>query len=400
MPFYLCRFATADGRILRETIEAPSVQDCYQALQAKGFCVLSIQKRIRISQMRLSRRRIKPAEVILFNQELVALLKAGYPVLKSLELVEKRVANPYLLEIIKKVEAEIRNGKTLSEAFSSYENLFSKVYVAALMAGERSGNLPGALARYIEYARIVNQTRTRVRSALFYPTLLVIFSIVLIGILVGLVLPRFSVFYADFGAQLPALTQWLLKIAIFIRHNLIWFGLIILVLIFLYLGLRKKSSFIVFKDHLKLKLPFSRLLTQDSAVALFSRTLGLLLEAGITLVSSVTVSGLSVPNRYISLRLESVSESLKNGESLFDSLQKTEVFPPLAMDMIRIGENTANLPGMLAEVADFYDERLRDKIQTMVSLIEPVIIIFIGLVAAAMILAIYLPIFNIIRITR
>ncbi|MDY0232044.1 MAG: type II secretion system F family protein, partial [Candidatus Saccharicenans sp.] len=261
-------------------------------------------------------------------------------------------------------------------------------------------NLPGALARYIEYARIVNQTRTRVRSALFYPTLLVIFSIVLIGILVGLVLPRFSVFYADFGAQLPALTQWLLKIAIFIRHNLIWFGLIILVLIFLYLGLRKKSSFIVFKDRLKLKLPFSRLLTQDSAVALFSRTLGLLLEAGITLVSSVTVSGLSVPNRYISLRLESVSESLKNGESLFDSLQKTEVFPPLAMDMIRIGENTANLPGMLAEVADFYDERLRDKIQTMVSLIEPVIIIFIGLVAAAMILAIYLPIFNIIRITR
>ena len=151
---------------------------------------------------------------------------------------------------------------------------------------------------------------------------------------------------------------------------------------------------------MKLRLPFSRFLIQDSAVALYSRTLGLLLEAGITLLSSVSVAAFSVPNRFISSKLQSVPESLKNGQSLYDSLQKTEVMPQLAMDMIRIGESSANLPGMLAEVADFYDERLRDRIQTLVSLIEPVIIIFIGLVAACMILSIYLPIFNIIRITR
>jgi len=149
-----------------------------------------------------------------------------------------------------------------------------------------------------------------------------------------------------------------------------------------------------------MKLPVSSHLLQDSAVALFSRTLGLLLEAGISLLASVEVAAQAVPNRYLVSQLTRVSESLRNGQSLYDSLASTEVFPQLALDMVRIGENSANLPGMLTEVADFYDERLRDRIQMLVSLIEPVIIIFIGLVAAAMILSIYLPIFNIIRITR
>ncbi|NPV83796.1 MAG: type II secretion system F family protein [Candidatus Aminicenantes bacterium] len=400
MPAFICRIVTSDGRILRETLEAASAEDCRRTLEAEGLCVLSIRKELRISQVRLFGKRLKPAEFILFNQELVALLKAGYPVLKSLELVEKRVENPFLLDIIRQVEAEVRGGKTLSEAFSPYENLFSKVYTASLMAGERSGNLPGSLARYIQYAKIIDQTRSRVRSALLYPTLLVIFSAILIGLLVGLVLPRFATFYADFGAQLPGLTRFLLRLAIFIRANLLWFGLLFLALIITYLVIRRRDSFIVFKDRLKLRLPFSRFLVSDSAVALYSRTLGLLLEAGITLLSSVSVAAFSVPNRFISSRLLSVADSLKNGLSLYDSLQKAGVLPQLAMDMIRIGESSANLPGMLAEVADFYDERLRDRIQTLVSLIEPVIIIFIGLVAAGMILSIYLPIFNIIRITR
>ncbi len=400
MPAFICRIVTPDGRILRETLEAASAEDCRKTLEAEGLCVLSVRKELRISQVRLFGKRLRPAEFILFNQELVALLKAGYPVLKSLELVEKRVENPFLLDIIRKVEAEVRGGKTLSEAFAPYENLFSKVYTASLMAGERSGNLPGSLARYIQYAKIIDQTRSRVRSALLYPTLLVIFSAILIGLLVGLVLPRFATFYADFGAQLPGLTRLLLRLAIFVRSNLLWFGLLFLALITVYLVIRRRDSFIVLKDRLKLRLPFSRYLVSDSAVALYSRTLGLLLEAGITLLNSVSVAAFSVPNRFISSRLQSVAESLKNGLSLYDSLQNAGVMPQLALDMIRIGESSANLPGMLAEVADFYDERLRDRIQTLVSLIEPVIIIFIGLVAAGMILSIYLPIFNIIRITR
>ncbi len=400
MPAYICKFVTPDGRTLKETLEAPSAEDCRRLLESEGFLVLSIRKEIRISRIHIFGKKIKPAEFILFNQELVALLKAGYPVLRSLELVEKRITNPYLLDIVRKVAAEVRGGRTLSEAFLPFEQQFSKVYTASLMAGERSGNLPGSLTRYIQYAKIIDQTRGRVRSALLYPTLLIIFSAVLIGLLVGLVLPRFATFYADFGAQLPAITRFLLKMAIFISNNILWIFLIFLVLIGAVVAFRKKTWFVVFKDRLKLRLPFSRFLIKDSAVALYARTLGLLLEAGISLLPSVQVAAFSVPNRFIFSKLLTVPENLKNGMSLYDSLEKVGVFPALALDLIRVGENSANLPGMLAEVADFYDERLRDRIQTMVSLIEPVIIIFIGLVAAGMILSIYLPIFNIIRITR
>lgn len=400
MPRYLCRLITADGRIIRETIQAASTEECRRNLEAEGFCVLSIRPEFNFSQLHLFGRRIKPQEFILFNQELVALLKAGYPVLKSLELVEKRIENPLLREIVKKVEAEVRGGKTLSEAFAPFESIFTRVYTASLMAGERSGNLPGSIGRYIQYAKIINQTKSRVRAALLYPTMLIVFSLLLIGLLVGLVLPRFASFYADFGAQLPVTTRWLLALALLLRKNLAWLLVAALIIFLILFSLRKNRSFIIFKDRVKLRLPFSRYLIQESAVALYSRTLGLLLEAGITLLHSVGVAGLVVPNRYLAFKLETIAESLKNGRSLYDSLAETGVFPQLALDMIRTGESSANLPGMLTEVADFYDERLRDRIQMLVSLIEPVIIIFIGLIAAAMILSIYLPIFNIIRITR
>jgi type IV pilus assembly protein PilC len=400
MPGYFCRLITPEGRIIRETIRAASPAECRKHLEAEGLYVLSIRKEISLGRLRLSRRKIKQQEFILFNQELVAMLRAGYPVLKSLELMEKRIENPYLREIVGQVEEEIRKGRTLSEAFAPYENLFSKVYTASLLAGERSGNLPGSIKRYIDYAQVINQTRTRVRSALLYPTLLIIFSLILIGILVVLVLPRFASFYADFGAQLPAITRGLIALATFLQKNLLWLVLLVIVIVLAIISLRRRPEFMILNDRLKLHLPYSRYLVQDSAVSLYSRTLGLLLEAGITLVPSVKVARLAVTNRYISSKLETVAEKLTSGQSLYDSLAGPGIFPPLATDMIRIGESSANLPGMLSEVADFYDQALRDKIQTLVSLIEPVIIIFIGLVAAVMILSIYLPIFNIVRITR
>ncbi len=400
MPLFYCRFLTADGKLVREVIQAPTAVECRSRLEAEGFCVLSIRKEFRLKGFYIGRRSFKPQEFILFNQELVALLRAGYPVLKSLELVEKRIENPVLREIIQKIEDEVRAGKALSEAFSAFGKYFSRVYIASLMAGEKSGNLPGSIARYIQYAKIIEQTRTRVRYALLYPTLLVLFSLVLIGILVGLVLPRFAAFYADFSAQLPSITVWLMTVATFIRQKLKWILASFAILILLFVLLKKRKGFFMWWERLKMKMPVASRLLQDSSVALFSRTLGLLLEAGISLLASVEVAAQAVPNRYLTSRLEKVAENLRNGQSLHDSLSETRVFPELALDMVRIGENSANLPGMLTEVADFYDERLRDRIQILVSLIEPVIIIFIGLVAAAMILSIYLPIFNIIRLTR
>ena len=185
-----------------------------------------------------------------------------------------------------------------------------------------------------------------------------------------------------------------------VRANLLYLVAFIFLLLFVYFQMKKREKSIIVLERIKLRVPYAGLIWLESGVALFCRTLGLLLEAGISLLSSVGVASQAVPNRFLVHKMEDLPEYIKNGESLSESLSKVVFFPPLALDMIRIGETSANLEGMLMEVADFYDEGIQTKIDTFVSLIEPVIIIFMGLMVAAMLLAVYLPIFNIIRVAQ
>jgi len=345
-------------------------------------------------------KKIKDKDFIMFNQELVALLRAGYPMLKSLELITGRTKNVYLKELLQKIESGVRSGKALSESFAPYEKEFTKVYIASLMAGEQSGNLPGTIGRYLDYAKVISQTKSRIRSALLYPTVLIVFALILMGILINFILPRFTGFYADFGAQLPGVTRLLMSLATGLRMAtpLILVGLVISALVLA--RLKQKEKVLLALEQLKLKIPYFRRIRLESAIALFSRTLSLLLEGGITLLPGLPIACQAIPNKFLVKKTGHVPEDIRNGGSLSDSLAKTGFFTPLATDMIRIGENSANLHGMLKEVADVYDQRIQTRIDTFVSLIEPVIIIVMGLFVAMMLLSVYLPIFNIIQITR
>ncbi len=402
MPYFQCRLATDEGRTFTRPFFAPSVEECREHFESEGFCVLSIRRDWRRIQVPLRpfQTRIKERDFILFNQELVALIKAGYPILKSIEIIASRVKNVHFKELLMRIEGEVRAGKSLSEAFLPFEDIFSKVYTASLMAGERSGNLAGTLSRYIGYAKVVSQTKSRIRSALTYPTLLLVFSFLLLGVLLNFVLPRFSQFYRDFEAELPSITRMLMSFALSLRNNYPFILGVFILFFLIYFQLRKKEKFQVLKDRIKLKIPYGGPIWLESGVSLFSRTLSLLLGGGISLLSSIDIARQSVPNRYLVTRMSGVSDEIKNGESLSESLARTNFFPLLALDMIRVGETSANLEGMLTDVAEVYDERIRSRIDTFVSLIEPVIIIFMGMIVAAMLLAVYLPIFNIIRIAR
>jgi type IV pilus assembly protein PilC len=298
------------------------------------------------------------------------------------------------------VESDIRHGKSLSESFAPFEKRFSKIYTAALMAGEQSGNLPDTLSQFVQYAKVIAQTKTRIRSALMYPTLLLLFSISLLAILINFVLPNFSDFYLDFEAQLPLITMWLIGFSGFVRGNWLLWILLAALLVVAYFQMKKNEKIFLRLEKLKLRIPLGRTIWIESAVSLFSRTLSLLLQAGISLLSAVGVATHAIPNKYLAFKTSGLAACIKNGESLSESLAKTEFFPPLSLDMVRIGETSANLGGMLKEVADVYDENIRARIDTFVSLIEPVIIIFMGVLVAAMLLSVYLPIFNIIRVAR
>jgi len=402
MPYYLCRIAGEDGRVAVRSVLASTADECRSMLESEGGLILSVRRDWnRLEAQGLSfGRKVKDKDIILFNQELVALIKAGYPILKSLEAIAARARNIYLKEILIKVAGEVRLGKALSEAFLPYEGLFGTVYTASLMAGEKSGNLPGTIGRFIQYARIISQTKSRIRSAMTYPTILLLFSLLLMSILVNFVLPQFADFYLSFEAEMPGVTRALMSVAMFL--NVRWYlfaGAAAAVLIF-FLKMRKRPGFRSRWDRAKLRVPFGRTIWLESAVSLYSRTLGLLLEAGISLLPSVGVAVQAVPNAYIKGRMKDVPDHIKNGETLSESLARSGAFPDLALDMVRIGETSANLQGMLGDMADFYDERVRGKIDTLVSLIEPVVIILMGLVVAGMLLAVYIPIFNVIQIAR
>lgn len=402
MPYYQCRIAGEDGRVDVRSVLAPSAEECRKAIEAAGTLVLSVRRdwrRLGGQGLRLGRK-VKDRDIILFNQELVALIKAGYPILKSLEVISARAKNIFLREILIKVAEEVKRGKALSEAFLPYERLFSPVYTASLMAGEKGGNLPGSIGRYIQYAKVVTQTRAKIKSAMTYPTILIVFSFILMGILVNFVLPQFADFYKSFEADMPRITRIMMSFATTTSRR--WYVMVaaFAALAFLLARLRRRQDFRYQMDRIKLRVPFGRTIWLESGLSLFSRTLGLLLEAGISLLSAIGIAIQAVPNAWMVRHMQVVPDHIKNGESLSESLAKAGTFPALALDMVRIGESSANLQGMLGDMADFYDERVRGKIETLVNLVEPVVIIFMGLVVAAMLLSVYIPIFNIIRIAR
>jgi type IV pilus assembly protein PilC len=402
MPYFLCRLATENGHYLSQSFLASSAGDCRRHFEAEGFCVLSVKKDWKKLSLQpvLFEKKIKDKDFILFNQELMALLRAGYPILKSIELITSRTKNVRLKEVLLKVEADIRSGKSLSEAFSPFEKNFTKVYTASLLAGEQSGNLPGLIGRFIDYTKVISQTRSRIKAALIYPTLLLVFSLILMGILINFILPRFTGFYADLGANLPVISRLLIGAAGALRRLTPVIFVLVIALILVVSQLKRKEKTNIALEKLKLKIPYARAIWTETAISLFSRTLGLLLEAGITLLPALPIASQTIPNKFLAWQTRHLPDDIRNGGTLSDSMGRASFFSQLAIDMVRIGENSANLHGMLREAADVYNEKIQARIDTFVSLIEPVILIFMGLLVALMLLAVYLPIFNVIKVTR
>lgn len=401
MPHFSCRISTDDGKILTRSVRAASADECRRRFEAEGHFVLSVRRDWRKLNLQWGRGGgIKDRDFIMFNQEFQALVRAGYPVLRSLEIISGRTRNSGLQEVLRKVESEIRQGKSLSESFAVFENRFSKIYTAALMAGEQSGNLPDTLGQYIQYARTIARTKSRIRSALIYPVMLLGFSLGLVAILINFVLPNFSGFYKDFDAQLPFATVFLIGLSDFLRGNWPLWIVLTAALVFGYLQVRKNENGRLWIERQKLKIPLGRLIWVESGVSLYCRTLSLVLQAGIPVLAGLPLAIHAIPNKSLAARAATIPDLIRNGEALSEAMSKSGFFPQLALDMVRIGETSGNLGGMLREASDVFDERIQTKIDTFVGLIEPVMIIAMGLLVAGMLLAVYMPIFNIIKVAR
>jgi type IV pilus assembly protein PilC len=393
---FLCRVADAEGRVFSHVEAANTLEEARQKLVDRGLYVYSVQSRGgRLADLlrQKSGRQIGGSEFLILNQQFNTLIKAGLPILKSLDLLATRASSPKLRPVISQIRDRVREGKSLSEAVDE-AGVFSKVYSTAILAGEKSGNLPGVLDQYIAYQRVSTGVRKKILATLVYPVLLISVAIVIVTYLVTAVIPKFALLYRDLGAELPTPTRVL--IALTVDYRFVFLGavaLMALVAVAVFLWSRTQEGGTAF-DRLKFRLPVVGDTLLKFQVAQFSRTLATLLTGGTPLVAGLQTACDAVTSKLLRSTVGQATQMVREGESLHAALASKGVMPEMALDMIEVGESSGALSPMLNSVAEFYEEEVNLRLGALVSLIEPVLLIFMGLLVAFILISLYLPIFS------
>ena len=388
------KYADARGEIHQQVAQAASERELREKLTEQGYLVYSIKPRSEISAIAQGRhKKLNLEKFLIFNQQFVTLIRAGLPILKALDLLGTRLTDPKLGKHINAVREEVKNGTLLSDAFAR-QGVFSPIYVTTVLAGERSGSLVEVLERFISYQKLALSVRKKLLVSLMYPALLVSLVGCLIVFLVTYVVPNFAELYRSMQAELPAMTQVLIAVGTTARNYvLIGFALFIGAIVAFRMWARTpKCSEMV--DRFLLRIPVVGTIWMKYQVAQFSRVLGTLLVGGIPLLQALQTAGDSLGTPVLRRVLQDASKLVREGQPLSQSLRTTKVFPSLSLDMIEVGESTGALPAMLTSVAEFYEEDVATQTAAALSLIEPAIMIFMGIFVAFVLVSLYLPIFS------
>jgi type IV pilus assembly protein PilC len=393
---FVCRVADANGRVFSHVEAAADKDEARQKLADRGLYVYEVSPRNTLVSGFLGVRRerkIGGNDFLVLNQQFNTLIKAGLPILRALDLLATRASAPKLRPILMQIRDRVREGKSLSEAVDE-AGVFSKVYSTAILAGEKSGNLSGVLEYYITYQRVSTGVQKKLMAALVYPTLLIITASVIVTYLVTFVVPKFGALYRDLGVELPGPTKLLIAITIDYRPYILGgVGLLALTGLAIFFWSRSEQGGVAF-DRFKFKLPVLGPTLLKFQVAQFCRTLGTLLTGGTPLVAALATASDSIASRLLRGTVGQATQMVREGESLHAALSANSVMPDMALDMIEVGETSGALAPMLNSVAEFYEEEVSLTLGTLVSLIEPVLLIFMGLLVAGILISLYLPIFS------
>ena len=396
MAEFLVKMADERGHVLQQVESGVSEQEIKDRFAQQGFLVYSVKSRTGLLAMGGPRRKkpIKPDVFIIFNQQFLTLIKAGLPIIKSLNILGKRQKDLNFKAILENVQERVKSGELLSEAFEAQGAITSKIYTTTLLAGERSGNLEEVLGRYIAFQRLSLSFRKKLISSLWYPALLVCALTVMLTFLMTYVVPQFADLYSTLNAKLPTVTLFMLGIGRAIQHYYVFILLgIIAAVIAVTLWVRSDQGSKLL-DAIRYKLPLFGAIWMKYQIAMFSRTLSTLLSGGLPLVPSLETASHSINSFKVASSVEHASRRVREGRSLSFSLEETQFFPDLAIEMVEVGESTGALPSMLNSVAEFYEEDVQNSLATAMQLIEPIILIFMGITVAFVLLSLYLPIFS------
>lgn len=393
---FVCRVGTPDGRVLEETFAASDESALMTELGKLGYHVFDVRRRGLSRQLgkaagRRRRKPIKPQEFMVWNRELAALLKAGLPLLQAMDLMLERMSNQHFRDVLIDIRDRVKSGQDLSDAFGAHADLFPRLFPSTLKAGEKSGELEQVIRRFIRYMKLVLDARRRVMSALIYPIVLVCLSIAMISIMMVYVVPKITVFFENLQVELPFMTRLLIAVSTFAQRNVVLLVAGGLALGFGFRAWNRTEAGRTWVDRAKLKLPFIGPVLHRFAITEFCRSLSTLLTGGIPLVPALEIATGAVGNLQVRRAIEPQIQLVREGKPFHEALERSGVFLEMSVDMVKVGEATGSLDEMLTSVADFVDEQIESRMARILTLIEPLMLVFMGIIVAMILVAIYLP---------
>ncbi|PYX27611.1 MAG: type II secretion system F family protein [Acidobacteria bacterium] len=395
MAEFLVKVADEQGHLKQHVEHGYSEAEVHDRFTQQGYLVYWVKPRSLLSSggMPMRRSRLKPATFLIFNQQFLTLMKAGLPILTSLDLLIKRQRDKFLLQLLENVRERVKGGELLSDAFAA-QRVFPKIYTTTLLAGEKSGNMEEVLSRYISYQRLVQTFRKKLAVSLVYPVLLISVVTVMMIFLVTYVVPKFADLFNNLGAQLPTITVFMLAVGLNAQKYAWAIALVLVIAIPLFWRWKQSDRGAEQFDRFLLSLPLLGEIRLKYQVANFSRILSTLLQGGLPLVPAMQTAGASMSSRQILNGILNATERVKEGQSLAKSLETEKIFPDLAVEMLEVGESTGALPAMLGSVAEFYEEDVQTALGAAMALIEPMILIVMAVFVGGILISLYLPIFT------
>jgi type IV pilus assembly protein PilC len=397
---YNYRVRDRQGKIVTGKLEADNETAVSQRLREMGYFVISVEEEkvpITKKEIRIFKPKVKPKDITVFTRQFATMINAGLPLVKCLSILSEQTESPVLTEVIADVQHEVEMGRSLSDALTKHPEIFKDLYTSMVKAGEIGGVLDDVLLRIATTLEGEDEIRRRIKSAMTYPAAMFAISILLLFVMLIFVVPIFEKMFRDMGATLPFLTRIIVGVSHFLAS---WKGLVLLALVitgavFLRRWLKTPAGRRRL-DSLKLRLPVFGSLLHKMSLSRFSRTLGTLVASGVPILQALEITSATVGNVLVAEAVEDVRASVKEGESIAKPLSQSPLFPPMVTQMLAIGEETGALDTMLNKVSDFYDSEVSATVEALTSLLEPVLIVFLGVVVGTIVISLYMPIFSLI----
>ncbi len=399
MPTYICKVRTYQGQSKTEEVEAASVSEAAQKLRKKGYIVVNIQEK-RGGGFDLFKPSVSSKEVAVFARQFAVMINSGVPLVRCLQILAEQMENPTFREVVSKVKSDVEAGSSLSAAMKAHIKVFGDLFVNLVKAGEAGGILDKILERIADYLENAEDLKGKVKGALTYPVVVMSIAVLVVIFILAFVVPQFMQIFKDMGGEnaLPLPTRILLMLSHFVSN---YIALVILALVGIVIGIKVflETDFgRYWFDKVMLNLPAFGDMIKKTAIAKFTRTLGTLLASGVPILQALEVTAEAAGNKVIEEAVRKVKSSISEGESIADPLRRTGVFPPMVIQMIAIGEETGELDKMLTKIADFYEKEVDASVKALSSVIEPIMILFLGGLIGGIVMAVFMPLVQMVNV--